>query len=255
MSVVVILEWTYTPAGYFEEPIRVVRDHYVMTMDNGKAEARINAVVFDQRPSLREELHHALNDRFLGAQLISHHTYTLSKPTMVRLHPDGRRDIFIQLESAQIKLSAGSVDVRITDQEGNVVSDTRQERIERKKTIADLVETYRAKDFLLASLLRSHSVAVTDPDNELVHLYEIRDALAKKFGSKDAACSTLEINTGQWNRLGYIANNEPLRQGRHRGKSGAALRDATEGELIEARTIARAMVEAYLRYLDSASTK
>ena len=50
-----------------------------------------------------------------------------------------------------------------------------------------------------------------------------------------------------------LFNNEPLRQGRHRGKSGSALRDATEAELTEARRIALAMIEAYLRHLDTAT--
>lgn len=92
-------------------------------------------------------------------------------------------------------------------------------------------------------------MAVVDPNNELVHLYEIRDALAKKFGREGACCKVLHFSSSQWSRLGRLANSEPLNQGRHRGKSLGKLRDTTEAELQEARNIARNFVEAYFAYL------
>jgi hypothetical protein len=58
------------------------------------------------------------------------------------------------------------------------------------------------------------------------------------------------LNATDWSRLGRLANSEPLKQGRHRGKSAGGLRDASESELVEARNIARSFVEAYLMYLD-----
>jgi hypothetical protein len=91
---------------------------------------------------------------------------------------------------------------------------------------------------------------VRDPNNELVHLYEIRDALSVKFGGDNSARAAIAITASQWSRLGQLCNNDPLRQGRHRGKTGEALRDASEGELVEARGIVRAMIEAYLQYLE-----
>ena len=100
-------------------------------------------------------------------------------------------------------------------------------------------------------MLRSYDAGVRDPTNELVHLYEIRDALSAKFGGESAARATLAITASQWSRLGQLCNNEPLCQGRHRGKTGEVLRDATEAELAEARGIARAMIEAYLQRIDT----
>jgi hypothetical protein len=82
-----------------------------------------------------------------------------------------------------------------------------------------------------------------------VHLYEIRDALSQHFGGGSAATAALQISSAQWSRLGQLSNNEPLTQGRHRGKQLGVLRDATNAELTEARDIARAMIESYLAYL------
>jgi hypothetical protein len=118
------------------------------------------------------------------------------------------------------------------------------------KKLAELAERYSPQDKVVASMLASYNRAVNDPGNELVHLYEIRDALLTRFGGESIAQKTLAINSRQWSRLGQLANNDPLRQGRHRGKKLGELRDATESELKEARSIAFKMIEAYLNYLE-----
>lgn len=251
MSAIVLLEWNFTPPDYFEEAIEILRSDYAMNIANGKVEAKIESSMFDSNPSIRQVLHDSLNDRFLGVQLLTHRPYELSKSTIARLHPDGRRDTSIELESVCIVVSVRSVDLRVTDKDGNVISDSKRDRIERKKSLAELVSTHRASDGLLGAMLRSYDAGVRDPNNELVHLYEIRDALSTKFGGESAARATLAITAAQWSRLGQLCNNEPLCQGRHRGKTGEVLRDASEAELAEARGIARAMIEAYLQRIDT----
>ena len=251
MSAVVVFEWNFSPPDYFEVPIEIVRDDYTLTIANGKAEARLDSAAYEADPLIRQTLHEGLNDRFLGVQLLTHRAYELSRSTMTRVHPDGRKDFFLEAEPARIVITGHPVDFQVRDKDGNIIADSKRDRIEKKRSLADLVSTYRASDETLASLLRSHDAAVRDPNNELVHLYEIRDALSVKFGGDSEARSTLGISSGDWSRFGLFCNNEPLRQGRHRGKTGAALRDATEPELVEARRIARGMTEAYLLHLEA----
>jgi len=249
MEDIVVLEWKFSPPDYFEEPVRIKRDDYVMTIASGTVEARIRPEIYDKDQSMRDRLHGALNDRFLGVQLLSHKPYKLYKASMYRLHPDGHKDITIFPEPCLI-MSSCIADIIVKDKDGNVISDSRKERVEKKKELAELVEKYRQKDSVVDSLLKSYNEAVNDPDNELVHLYEIRDAIAKKFGSESAAKKALAINKTRWSKLGKIANDEPLKQGRHRGRNPGALRDATKEELREARDIARNLIEAYLDYLE-----
>ena len=149
-----------------------------------------------------------------------------------------------------IGISVGAVDIVMTDKDGNVISDSRRERIQKKQGLAELAEKHRWKDPFLTSMLKSYSDAVNDPGNELVHLYQIRDSLSKQFGGESKVRNILGIGQTQWSRLGKLANDEPLKQGRHRGKNPGALRDATEEELKEARSIARELVEAYLNHLE-----
>ena len=55
-QVVVILEWQFSPPGYFEEPINVTRDDYTMIIGDGKVEARIDSAIYDRNPSMRQRL-------------------------------------------------------------------------------------------------------------------------------------------------------------------------------------------------------
>jgi len=251
MNAVVLLEWKFSPPDYFEEVIEISRQDYIMTIAHGQVHAKIDSAIYEANPDMRQRLHDALNDRFLGVQLLIHRAYELSRSTMTRVHPDGRSNIFLEPEPARIGIAGGTVDLKVVGRNENVIVDSKRARIEKKKSLAELVTAHRPTDALLASLLGSHAAAVRDPNNELVHLYEIREALSTKFGGENATRTALGISTYQWSLLGQLCNNEPLRQGRHRGKSGGALRDATEGELTEARGISRAMIEAYLQYLET----
>ena len=246
--VTVVLEWTFSPPDYFEEAITISRQDYVMVIDIGKVTATIPSATYDTDQSMRMSLHEALNDRLRGVQLISHRLFKLSNPTVIRVHPDGRRDISIELEGAEIKMTAGDVDFQITDRNGKVIRDSKRDRIEKKMSLAELVSAHRPGDSLLTTMLKSYGSSVHDPNNELVHLYEIRESLATHFGGEATARTALAVNVSEWSRLGQLCNNEPLRQGRHRGKSIGVLRDATESELSEARGIARRMIEGYLSH-------
>lgn len=253
MSQVVVLEWTFSPADYFEQTIEVRRDDCVLRIQNGKAEARVDPRAYDADPNYRLAIHEAFNDRFLAVQVLAHRAYDLSKPSMYRLHPDGRKDVTLFAEPGHIRITGGSVDFLIKDKDGNVLTDTRKHRVERKEHFANLAEKYRKIDGTSGALLNSYAAAVRDPGNELVHLYEIREAIAAKFGGEALAREALAVSGGNWSRLGQLANDEPLKQGRHRGKKVGSLRDASEAELNEARSIARLLVESYLTWLNSKS--
>src|SRR5205823_13025239 len=96
----------------------------------------------------------------------------------------------------------------------------------------------------LNALLESYDAAVSHPTSELVHLYEILDALGKYYGGKEKALRQLQITQKEWQRLSGLANDEPLKEGRHRGKH-SKLRHATTDELGEARKIASHLIEAF----------
>lgn len=254
MDDVVVLEWTFSPPDYFEEELSIERESYTMVIGTGKVEARIDPMKYDKEHNTRDELHQVLNDRFLGVQLLTHKPYELSKSSMHRVRPDGHREITVFLEMARSVAIAGSLDIVVKDKDGNIRIDSRRDRIEKKKELGVLIEKYRKLDEFADSILSFYEAAIYDPKNELVHLFDIWEALVKRFGDEKSVKDTLGISTSERRKLGTLANDEPLHQGRHRGKKVGELRDATETELEEARSIAKNMIEAYLHYLDSSHT-
>jgi hypothetical protein len=248
MSTQELFEWAYSPPDYFEEPFEVVRDDYTMTISPGKVEAWVASNTFAESPGIREEMHAFLNDSFLGVQLMAFRPYELSDSRRTCVHPDGRKDVFIELKGVTAVAAVGTVDIRTTNTDG-VVYDSKAERIAAKRRLAELVQLHRSSSPALTAMLTSFGNAIRDPQNELVHLYEVRDALSVELGGKSNAIATLGLTSAAWSRLGQLSNDEPLRQGRHRGKSGAALRDATHAELQEAREIARSMLSLYVNHL------
>lgn len=127
-EIIVVLKWSYTPSDFFEKSLRIERDGYKITIENGEVDARIEIALWHQKPNFREELHEAVNNRFLGMQLFEHKPFKLSKSSMSHLHPDGRRDIFISLNVGKLTLTGQRVDI-IVDKDGNITKDTKKERI------------------------------------------------------------------------------------------------------------------------------
>jgi hypothetical protein len=124
-----------------------------------------------------------------------------------------------------------------TDADGCVILDTKADRIAKERAELDLLTDKSARSAPLRAMLASYSAATSDSANELMHLYEIRDALHAEYGSDDAAKKALGISSGEWSRFGGLANG-PIEQGRHRGKFPEGLRDATPEELADSRQLA-----------------
>lgn len=143
--------------------------------------------------------------------------------------------------------SVGQLDIIVRDPAGNIVRDTRAERISAHTSLLDSIAPKLARLVVLHELLISYSRSVSDPNNELVHLYEIRDALLQHYGGEQKAYAALNINRTEWKRLGLLANVEPLEQGRHRGKYIGGHRTASSEELKEARRIVRNWIMAFAR--------
>ena len=70
---------------------------------------------------------------------------------------------------------------------------------------------------------------------------------SQNYGGEENARVALNITRAEWQRLGVLANVEPLEQGRHRGNHAAGRRSATGSELQEAREIVRRWIVAFGR--------
>lgn len=246
----IVVEWNYEPNDYFEDNFTIEYDNYNVEINSGIATARIAPRYIDKIDEIINELNQDLESRFLAVQVMTHRKYDFSKPSRHDLKEDGTKIIYLQVEDMICVTSMSSGDIIIHDANGNIISDTKQERVDKKKWFSETSAKFRIKDHTLNQMLKSYSSSVSDPNNELVHLYEIRDAASKKFGGESNARSKLGITKKEWSNFGLIANKKPFLQGRHRGNNAGVLRQADVSELETVRKIASKMVENYMIHLE-----
>ena len=239
------LTWTFTPADFFDVPLECEENDYRLEITKGKAVADLT----DNCPASPDEIERALKLLFLVAQLDRHRPFTLSDYSSHWIGRDGIGHIGVRV-SDRLEFRDSPPEVMLRDVEGNVLLDSRAKKIiELKELFFRAVKNL--DDATLITMLGSYNKSVDDPANELVHLYEIRDALAAQFGDKKGrgARRALSLEPEDWGRFEALANNEPLSQGRHRGFAGGQLRTATESELAECRSVAATMIRDYINYL------
>jgi hypothetical protein len=238
------LEWTYQPTDFFETPYRHADSKYHLLVDGGKAIATLGVAQDPVMPQLEERIQTFLTTVFIVRQLQVHRRYDLRGPVVYQ-HAADRKNVAIRVECAAVLTVADQVDIVVRDAAGNIVRDTKTERIAQHTAILDSVAAKATQSPTLQSLLASFTRSVTDPENELVHVYEIRDALSQHYGSEQTAQEALDISKTEWKRIGSLANVEPLEQGRHRGKHPSGRRLASVAELEEAREIVRRWILAF----------
>ncbi len=243
------LRWQYSPADFFEGPVEIRQPGYEVKVDSGVVVAMIEQAALEADQALRRRVESQVTGLFLGAQLQAHAAYDLSRPSVTNLNLDGSKGIVIECVPGRAEAKGMRADIRFSRPDGTIV-DTKQDRVQRKHRLAKLAARFGETDETLSRMLRSYDVAVRDPLDELVHLYEVRDSLAAKFRNQTAAISKLGLSKADWSRLGQLCNVLPLKQGRHRGENLTGLRDATEDELAEARFLATAMIEAYMKCIE-----
>jgi hypothetical protein len=246
------IKWHYRPTDYFEEPYQSEFDGIALKINAGEIIAEIDIKRYEQNPGIRQSLMGHIKGLFEGVMLLSHMGFDISEGAVEKDRPGGGKEIELSAHLSAYVMASDNVDIQIKDAQGTVIADTRQDRVAAKRTLAELVASKRGSDQTLDAMLKSYANAVRDPADELIHLYEIRDALKDRFGDEASARNAvgiIGISGTKWKTLGRLANNEPLKQGRHRGKKSSELRDATPQELEEARSIAREMIVLYARQL------
>ncbi len=254
MNDTVVLEWSYTPESYFEDKfetnLSLGNDQYKMVIKKGKIEVYISSSLYDNNHSVHNRIYDAINRKLKVLLLNKFEPLMISKSVLINSHSANDKKTRISYYDVVIDIRNASENIVHKDKNGNVVYDSHNVKMEKNKELIGLINRCESKDFFAISLLDCLYRATNNKSHELIHLYEVIEALSKKFGSQQSARQSLAISRKDWSRLGEIANDLPLKQGRHAGKKINELRDVTIAELIEARQLAQRFVKAYLNYLD-----
>ena len=107
----------------------------------------------------------------------------------------------------------------------------------------------QASDRTARKIMKSYSNSLSHPEDEMGYLYEIWEALKKRFADAPDTLAALGLRDNL-ERFRDLTCNLELKQSRHRGRFDS-LREATPEELNAARGIALEMIEKYLKYLDN----
>jgi hypothetical protein len=240
------LRCSYEPADFFEEPYRATRDKYDLLIQEGKAVATLRTscdpVVDD--PEIFETVRRDIEALFRVRQFLVHRQFKLGGLGVAR---PGGGTISVIGAFISSSITMGEKFRIVITKDGTIVSDSSADQIAAERSMLDSIAPKVVGSPILRSLLESYGRAVADPADEFFHLYEIRDALQKQFGSKNAACSALGIDREkEWDRLDTILNDPEIEQSRHRGKGPTAgRRPATPAELAEVRALAKRWIMAF----------
>ncbi|MEZ5592701.1 MAG: hypothetical protein R3F53_19175 [Gammaproteobacteria bacterium] len=87
----------------------------------------------------------------------------------------------VVLQSGTATASGGHLDFVVKDATGNI-RDSRCERIDETNQLAELASRVAPKDPTARKLLECYRAALSDPANELVHLFEVWEGIVQDFG-------------------------------------------------------------------------
>ena len=139
-----VMDGTYTPVGYFEEPVSQDRGEYAVAMSDGKVEVTLKRL--DPLPTADEQaaIGRDVELIFQARCVLVGKPYESTGLTMKRYKPDGTRDIWVSAESAVFVVMGGSTDQVVKDKDGNVIRDTKAERLGSTKPSWDAASSMGA---------------------------------------------------------------------------------------------------------------
>lgn len=241
-----VLEWTYEPSTLFEEEVTLAHSGGVIRIDCGHIKGVFDATHYEQGREFRDCIHEIVSARVRAQEVQVRKQCKLSAASMSREYADGRRDVTAFPETLSVRVKVNIPDIIVKDAHGNVVKDSKTERLKKQKEFGENVSILLPQDIALKRMLESFHNALRDPDNALIHLYEIMDAVVVACGtSKDEARRRLILTEKEWSKFGRIANNAPLLEGRHRGKH-EYLKKASKDESQFATKFAQRIIEQYV---------
>ncbi|NBB85088.1 MAG: hypothetical protein GVY12_02545 [Bacteroidetes bacterium] len=255
--------WAFEPEYLFRlgnDEIRYDFDDYHLVIHDGEVEAFVSDLqAIDGWPNvhdIREVLQQGV-ERILDSQAIwEHEAYELSfKDYDIPESMNEGLDYNVVLRNLTLQAKAVAFfEIEARGPDGEIIYDSKKARKQRQIEFGELVHRYRSEDPWANFAISRYQRAIEDPDREFVHLFDILEALRRRFGSRDDDIkANLYVGDDIKNKLGtlgQLANDAPVRQGRHPGRKVGQLRDATKDERKVARQVARQLVFGYLLYLD-----
>jgi len=245
-----ILEWTYEPLDFFEEPMDVEILSDSVHMEGGKVRGDFTKAESQMGSKFKNQAHAELERLFASQQIATGKKLRLSGAILIHELPDGIRVVYTSANMTGRATLTGRIEAITRDKDGNIISETRADRLEEQRKfrekvarcIADFPEPGQNILAMQACLQKSFD----DEINCFLYLYEIRDRLETIFGNQRKAKRFL--GETDWRKLGELANDPTSAASRHRGRA-TDHRPPSPSTLREGREAARHLIVAYVDHL------
>jgi hypothetical protein len=177
--------------------------------------------------------------------------YTAWFGSMARLDTvKGTQSIEVTCEPAILRMSGGHVDFKVTDAEGMVVFDSREQRLNDALELASAAATSdtlrRMIDFRLAYY--------ADPEHHLDHLLNIMELAETALGHEHVAARKLSIELRKLQEARKITHNREIDIGRHPGQTLGPQRPPTAEELKLCEEVVDAIIAGYASHVRQKGT-
>lgn len=243
-----VLEWKYQPKNFFEEPFKIAVVSGEVAIADGTVKGEFHGKHFDEGREFLDKIDASVRVIFQARQVQVHQEFHLAKAGMAREHADGRREVTVSARGIQAATSVGRGEIVQKNADGEVIYDSKAERLRKQQVFRDNVAVLTPEDLVLKRMLQSFGNALADKENLLIHLFEVREALESQYpgrGSGLEVQKNLPKIKGGWGDFGNLANDKPILEGRHRGLHDE-LRPATVEEVDSALDYAQRLIEEYV---------
>jgi len=164
--------------------------------------------------------------------------------TIRNMHPI-QIDIGINIEMIEAKIDGNIVFNAEKEKQFHARNNVKKEKHERKTHGNKYVDKINDRCFRRA-LERYH---LAKEENNITFLYDIRDAIHKKFGEDKIAIEKLGLKAEEWKRFGAIFNRNSIEGGRHLGKYPEPTKSMANLDLCFIKSFSKEMLLRFGDYL------
>jgi len=154
------LEWSYTPADFFEASYRRKSSDYSLVADAWKVVVTLQTSVDPVDAALRARVAADVEGLFKLRQLQIHRSCELSDPTICQHHNRAGKSVSITASVGLTLALVGQLDFVVRDASGVIEHDSKAERIAEHTKFLDSVMVKVATCARLRTLLDSYGAAV-----------------------------------------------------------------------------------------------
>ena len=155
------------------------------------------------------------------------------------------RSVTVICEPAVLRISGGHVDIKVTNAEGAVVFDSREQRFKDALAVASAAGTSNTLQRMIDFRLAYHA----DPQHHLDHLLNIMELAETAFGHEHVAAKKLGIELQKLQAARKITHDKQIDIGRHPGQTLGPQRPPSPEELKLCEEVVDAIIAGYARDL------